>query len=91
MKVVIDGFQEWSKFLPPCIIVRHIKYISDHINKSIFKDEAEEITQDISFEEVKQGAKRSPQKSSPGLDGLPYEILNIVINHPRCKEIIEKV
>lgn len=65
--------------------------ILNHINKSISKEEGEEITQDISFEEIKHGAKRSPRKSSPGLDGLPYEILNIVMNHPRCKEIVEMV
>ena len=62
-----------------------------NINKSIYKDEAEEITQDINFEEIQWGEKRSSHKSIPGLDVFLYEIHNILVNYPRCKEIVEKV
>jgi hypothetical protein len=54
------------------IDINYLDVILNHINKSIFKDETEEITQGIYFEETKQGAKRSPRKSSPGLDVFPH-------------------
>jgi hypothetical protein len=44
----------------------------------------------VSFEldEIIEASKRSPTRSSPGSDGLPYEILNILINHPAVNTLV---
>ena len=54
------------------IDINYLNVILNHINKSIFKDETEKNSQGIYFEEIKQGVKRSPRKSSPGLDVFPH-------------------
>jgi endonuclease/exonuclease/phosphatase family metal-dependent hydrolase len=41
----------------------------------------------ITFDDLLEGVARCPSKSSPGEDGLPYEILQLIINHPNCREI----
>jgi hypothetical protein len=43
------------------------------------------------LDEIIEASKRSPAKSSPGSDGLPYEILNILINHPAVSNLILKL
>ncbi|KAG1051534.1 hypothetical protein G6F43_006259 [Rhizopus delemar] len=37
------------------------------------------------------GSRRTPHKSSPGMDGLPYENLHLIIGHPRCKSLVLEV
>jgi hypothetical protein len=38
-----------------------------------------------------QGASRTPKESSPGLDGIGYEILSLLVSHPSCRDIIHQV
>ncbi|OBZ82453.1 hypothetical protein A0J61_09494 [Choanephora cucurbitarum] len=40
------------------------------------------LMQSTSWDEIIFVSQRSPRKSSPGLDGLPYEILDILIRVP---------
>jgi hypothetical protein len=41
----------------------------------------------ITFDDLLYGFSRSPKHSSPGTDGLPYEVLCLMISHPACREI----
>ncbi|ORX50490.1 hypothetical protein DM01DRAFT_1375830 [Hesseltinella vesiculosa] len=36
-------------------------------------------------------SKRCPRRSCPGLDGLPYQILHLLFQHPPLQPIVEKV
>ncbi|OBZ81357.1 Transposon TX1 uncharacterized protein, partial [Choanephora cucurbitarum] len=36
----------------------------------------------LTLTELQDGTERSPNHSSPGTDGLPYEILSILLHHP---------
>jgi hypothetical protein len=40
------------------------------------------------LDEIIEASKRSPPRSSPGSDGLPYEILNILTNHPAVNSLV---
>lgn len=62
-----------------------------HVHKKLAPSDAQSILSEISYDDVLEGSKRCPRKSSPGLDGLPYEILHLVIAHPRCREIVVAV
>ncbi|KAG1049071.1 hypothetical protein G6F43_008584 [Rhizopus delemar] len=37
------------------------------------------------------GVSRCPKRSSPGLDGLPYEILRLIFIHPSCRDLLLQV
>ncbi|CEP13413.1 hypothetical protein, partial, partial [Parasitella parasitica] len=41
--------------------------------------------------DLMEGASRSPNKSSPGLDGLPYELLFILFSHPATLKLALQV
>jgi hypothetical protein len=41
----------------------------------------------ITFDDLLYGFSRSPKHSSPGTDGLPYEVLRLMISHSACHEI----
>jgi exonuclease III len=49
------------------------------------------LTSAIDFDDILEILKASPRKSSPGSDGLPFEILNLVVRFPPLKEILIKV
>ncbi|KAG1040676.1 hypothetical protein G6F43_012242 [Rhizopus delemar] len=54
------------------------------IDKCVSATDAQHIVSNISFDDILDGSRRTPRKSSPGKDGLPYEILNLIISHPMC-------
>lgn len=41
----------------------------------------------ITIDDLLDAFSRSPKKSSPGMDGLPYQIVRLIILHPDCREI----
>lgn len=45
------------------------------------------LLQPFTVEDLLTGAKRSPRKSSPGVDGLPYEILSLLFQHPQTSSL----
>lgn len=62
-----------------------------NIDQSITEEEQEDLTAEISFDEIVEGSKRSPARSSPGLDGSPYEIIRILITHPNTSNLAKTV
>ncbi|KAG1134191.1 hypothetical protein G6F37_013284 [Rhizopus arrhizus] len=38
-------------------------------------------------DEVLTCVSRTPNRSSPGVDGLPYEILRLLLQHPFCRQL----
>lgn len=49
------------------------------------------LTSPIEWDDLMEQVRRCPNKSSPGLDGIPYEILRLLFTHPDCKPIILQV
>jgi hypothetical protein len=45
----------------------------------------------FNLSDLQEGAHRSPTRSSPGPDGLPYEILALLFNHPATGRIALQV
>ena len=62
-----------------------------HIDKTMDAQQAESLVEPLTFDDIIQGARRSPKQSSPGRDGLPYEILCLIIDHPACKNLVVTV
>lgn len=45
----------------------------------------------IAVEDILAESKRTPRRSSPGPDGLPYEILYLVMQFPPYQDLISRV
>jgi len=54
-------------------------------------EESASITCSISYEDILEAFSRSPKTSSPGMDGLPYEIVKLIVEHPSCRKIVTDV
>ncbi|CEP10245.1 hypothetical protein, partial, partial [Parasitella parasitica] len=47
---------------------------------------AKSIVEPITFDDLCDAFSRAPSASSPGMDGLPYQLVHL-ITHPACREI----
>jgi hypothetical protein len=57
-------------------------------DRIITSEQKDALLVPFELDEIIEASKRSPTKSSPGSDGLPYEILNILINHPAVSTLV---
>ncbi|KAK4510448.1 uncharacterized protein ATC70_011427 [Mucor velutinosus] len=78
-------------YSPERIDINSMEGILNHITVFISQEESDQIIDDIPFAEIFEGSRRSPKSSSPGLDGLPYEILHVIASQPICQRIITQV
>jgi hypothetical protein len=62
-----------------------------HIDRTVSPEDATQITEPIDYDDILHGASRTPKESSPGLDGIGYEILYLIVSHPSCRDIILQV
>ncbi|CEP09911.1 hypothetical protein, partial, partial [Parasitella parasitica] len=46
------------------------------------------LTAPIDFDDILESCKNAPRQSSPGSDGIPYEILNLVIRYPPYRPLL---
>ncbi|KAG1305398.1 hypothetical protein G6F64_008416 [Rhizopus arrhizus] len=49
------------------------------------------LTKSFTYDDLIEGVPRCPRRSSPGLDGLPYEILQLIFIHPASKDLVLQV
>ncbi|KAG1060303.1 hypothetical protein G6F41_012948 [Rhizopus arrhizus] len=49
------------------------------------------LTNSFTHNDLIEGVSRCPRRSSPGLDGLPYEILHLIFIHPASKDLVLQV
>lgn len=54
----------------------------------ITDSEASMLQSEITIEDILKESQRSPRKSSPGSDGIPYEILNLIFRSPLVQPLI---
>lgn len=65
----------------------------DHLLESLpeslrlSSETADKVIAPIDYDDLLDAFSRSPKKSSPGKDGLPYEIVRLIIEHPACRTI----
>lgn len=45
----------------------------------------------ITWDDLLEGVYRCPKRSSPGIDGCPYEILRLLFFHPACKTLVLQI
>ena len=57
----------------------------------VSSSEAEAMTRLLTLQEIQEGSKRSPRRSSPGCDGIPYEILSLVFQHPLYATLVTQI
>ncbi|KAK4521913.1 uncharacterized protein ATC70_004451 [Mucor velutinosus] len=62
-----------------------------HIDRTVSPEDATMIMEPIDYDDILDGARRTPKQSSPGLDGIGYEILYLLVSHPSCRDIIHQV
>lgn len=58
---------------------------------SIAEDDQELLAMPWSDDEFLNGISRTPYRSSPGVDGFPYEMLRFLYGHPRVKPLMHQV
>ena len=61
--------------------------ILSNTHSHVAEADAEALMDTITFDDISNGAKRSPRQSSQGRDGLRYEIIRSIIEHPSCREL----
>ncbi|KAG1536291.1 hypothetical protein G6F49_013012 [Rhizopus delemar] len=49
------------------------------------------LANSFTYDALLDGVSRCPKRSSPGLDGLPYEILRLIFIHPSCRDLLLQV
>lgn len=66
-----------------------IQQLIDHLPPScrLTDEEQRTLLTPIDINELRQSATRTPKSSSPGIDGIPYEILSEVLTHPLAAPI----
>ena len=57
----------------------------------ISRIQQETLQSAFTLDDLLLGVSRCPQRSSPGKDGLPYEILRLLLLHPVCQSTAVKV
>lgn len=62
-----------------------------YVQRQLSAKDVESIIAAITVDALLDVSKQCPRKSSPSLDGLPYEILHQIISHPRCQHIALQV
>ncbi|KAK4513077.1 uncharacterized protein ATC70_011523 [Mucor velutinosus] len=68
-----------------------VERMLQYIDKTIPAEDSQDIIEDIPYEDIIQGSRRTPNGSSPGLDGICYEILHLLVINPSCEAIILQV
>ncbi|KAI8635820.1 hypothetical protein BD408DRAFT_326796, partial [Parasitella parasitica] len=48
---------------------------------------AASVVAPITFEDLVEAFSHAPEKSSPGTDGLPYQLVRLIVLYPECREI----
>jgi hypothetical protein len=54
-------------------------------------DQRMQLTRPFTWDEISKASRRSPRKSSPGSDGLPYEVLGILLRLPFLRPLVLQV
>jgi hypothetical protein len=69
------------------------QFFTSHILPSdkLSDDKHDAICAAFTLEDIQEGSYRSPHKSSPGPDGIPYEILTVLLQHPATGKLALQV
>ncbi|KAI8643460.1 hypothetical protein BD408DRAFT_342430, partial [Parasitella parasitica] len=75
--------------LPDAIDPQAISDLLDSLPTSLRLSDAaaQSVVAPITFEDLAEAFARAPDKSSPGKDGLPYQLVQLIVLHPGCREI----
>lgn len=71
-------------YTPDAIHQSSVDHLLDTITTAdrITTSNQDVITEDFTLEDITHGAHRAPKHSSPGIDGLSYEILSLLLSFP---------
>ena len=80
-------------YSPDPIDLEAVQSLLDSIPPSatLSSSDASLLMDAISFDEIVEAFGRCPKISSPGMDGLPYPIVKLIVLHPACREIVTQV
>lgn len=86
-----DAVSQFYKYLytPSTVTPAEIKYFANQIpsKDKILDEQHEELCASFTLDDLNDGSLRRPKNSSPGIDGLPYEIYNLLFAHGRTAEL----
>ncbi|KAL0082357.1 hypothetical protein F4703DRAFT_1708487, partial [Phycomyces blakesleeanus] len=66
-----------------------LNFLPTHLH--IFLSATESLVAPITYDDLLDAFLQSPQKSSPGMDSLPYELVRLVVTDPACHDIVVEV
>lgn len=77
-------------YSPDAIDLDAVNDLLDAIPSSakLSASDAQAIIDPITFDDLLEAFSRAPTKSSPGMDGLPYQLVRLIVLHPECREIV---
>jgi exonuclease III len=80
-------------YTPTPVDPTHIEYFTNQIPPSdrLSPSTQENLCVPFQADDLLDGASRAPTKSSPGMDGLPYDILVILFKHPSTLQLALQV
>lgn len=84
------AFQFYKKlYTPSAVNQTEIQYFANQIPSTdkILDEQHEQLCTPITIDELIDGSGRRPKNSSPGIDGLPYEIYNLLFSHDRTADL----
>ncbi|KAK4509114.1 uncharacterized protein ATC70_007464 [Mucor velutinosus] len=76
-------------YTPTTVNQRDIQFFTNMIPAShrLSDDSHESLCTPFTLDDILDGLSRSPTQSSPGIDGLPYQILRLLFKHPSTASI----
>lgn len=88
MKQAINSFYE-QLYTPDTVIPENIEFFTNNIPVSDRLDNSthENICAPFTVDELIAGASRHKAHSSPGIDGLPYQLIKLILSHEKTFKI----
>jgi len=76
-------------YTPDAIDMNAVHDLLDAIPQSarLSSTASQSLLEPITFEDLCEAFSRAPTSSSPGMGGLPYQLVHLIVINPTCREI----
>ncbi|OBZ81155.1 Transposon TX1 uncharacterized protein, partial [Choanephora cucurbitarum] len=88
-RVMVDFYN--SLYHPDRIYLNEVHALLDPVCGRLTPEQANDLMKPLTWDEILGASHRSPRKSSPGSDGLPYDILGILSRIPCLRDLVLQI
>ncbi|OAD02036.1 hypothetical protein MUCCIDRAFT_82417 [Mucor lusitanicus CBS 277.49] len=76
-------------YTPDTIDMNAVHELLDAVHESarLSTTASQSLLEPITFDDLCDAFSRAPTTSSPGMDGLPYQLVHLIVTNPACREI----